>query len=59
MKYIKWILKSFVLALFFIFITNVIGMHINIYIPLNVWTILIVGIFRLPGIIMLIIFFLL
>ena len=59
MKYIKWILKSLALALLFIFITNVIGVYININIPINIWTILIVSIFRIPGIIILIIFFLL
>lgn len=59
MKYIKWILKSVIIALVLIFITNIIGVYININIPINVWTILIVSIFRVPGIIILIIFFLL
>jgi pro-sigmaK processing inhibitor BofA len=59
MKYIKWILKSIALALLFIFITNIIGVYININIPINIWTVLIVSIFRIPGIIILIIFFLL
>ena len=59
MKYIKWILESFIIALVLIFITNIIGVYININIPLNIWTILIVSIFRIPGIIVLIIFFLL
>lgn len=59
MKYIKWMLKSIVIALLLIFITNIIGVYININIPINIWTILIVSIFRIPGIIILIIFFLL
>ncbi len=59
MKYIKWILKSIVLALLMLFITNLIGTYININIPINVWTIILVAIFRIPGIIILIIFFLL
>jgi len=59
MKYLKWILKSIVLSLLFIFITNIIGVYINVNIPLNIWTILIVAVFRIPGIIVLIIFFLL
>lgn len=59
MKYIKWILKSIALALLFIFITNIIGVYINVNIPINIWTVLIVSIFRIPGIIILIIFFLL
>lgn len=59
MKYIKWMLKSIIIALLLIFITNIIGVYININIPINIWTILIVSIFRIPGIIILIIFFLL
>lgn len=59
MKYIKWILKSIAIALILIFITNILGVYININIPLNIWTILIVSLFRIPGIIILIIFFLL
>ena len=55
MKYIKWILKSIVLALSMLFITNLIGTYININIPVNVWTIILVAIFRIPGIIILII----
>lgn len=59
MKYIKWALKSLALGLLFIFITNIIGVYININIPINLWTVLIVSIFRIPGVIILIIFFLL
>ena len=59
MKYIKWLLKSIIIALVLIFITNIIGVYININIPINIWTIFIVSIFRVPGIIILIIFFLL
>lgn len=59
MKYIKWLLKSIIIALVLIFITNIIGVYININIPINIWTIFIVSIFRVPGIIFLIIFFLL
>lgn len=59
MKYIKWILKSIILALLMLFITNLIGTYININIPINLWTIILVAIFRIPGIIILIIFFLL
>ncbi len=59
MKYIKWILKSLILSLIYIFITNLIGVYININIPLNIYTIFFVAVFRIPGIIILIIFFLL
>ncbi len=59
MKFIKWLLKSVLLALLFLFLTNIIGRYVNINIPINLWTILTATIFRLPGVIILIIFFLL
>ncbi|MCI5938647.1 MAG: pro-sigmaK processing inhibitor BofA family protein [Bacilli bacterium] len=59
MKVIKWILKSIIISLLLLFVTNVLGTYINVNIPINIWTILIVGVFRIPGIIILIIFFLL
>lgn len=59
MKVIKWILKSSIISLLLLFVTNVLGTYINVNIPINIWTILIVGVFRVPGIIILIIFFLL
>lgn len=59
MKYIKWFIKSIILSLLLIFITNIIGVYININIPLNIWTILLVALFRVPGIVILIILFLL
>lgn len=59
MKVIKWVLKSIIISLLLLFVTNVLGTYININIPINIWTILIVGVFRVPGIIILIIFFLL
>lgn len=59
MKYLKWVIKSLFFSLLLIFATNLIGIYFNINIPLNFWTILITGIFRIPGIIILIIFFLL
>ena len=59
MKVIKWILKSIIISLLLLFVNNVLGTYINVNIPINIWTILIVGVFRIPGIIILIIFFLL
>lgn len=59
MKVIKWVLKSLIISLLLLFVTNVLGTYINVNIPINIWTILIVGVFRVPGIIILIIFFLL
>ncbi len=59
MKFIKWLLKSLIIALILLFITNIVGRYVNINIPINIWTISLVTIFRIPGIIILIIFFLL
>ncbi|MCK9471363.1 MAG: pro-sigmaK processing inhibitor BofA family protein [Bacilli bacterium] len=58
-KFLKWFFKSLFIALIIIFAINLLGSFININIPLNFWTILIITIFRLPGAIILIIFFLL
>ncbi|HHU55735.1 MAG TPA: hypothetical protein GXZ48_03470 [Acholeplasmataceae bacterium] len=56
---IKWLFKSLIIALIIIFSVNLIGSFFEINIPLNIWTLLIVTIFRIPGAIVLIIFFLL
>lgn len=59
MKFIKWLFKSILIALILIFVINILGVYIGINIPVNFWTIIIVGLFRLPGAIILIIFFML
>jgi len=59
MKFLKWLFKSFFLALLIIFSINILGSFININIPLNGWTFLIIFFLRLPGAIVLIIFFML
>lgn len=59
MKVFKWFMKSLVICLILLFVFNVIGAYINLNIPINIWTILITFFLRLPGIIVLTIFFLL
>ncbi len=59
MKFIKWLFKSIIIAFILLFVTNVVGRYLNINIPINIWTISLVTVFRIPGIIILIIFFLL
>lgn len=59
MKVFKWFMKSLVICLILLFVFNVIGAYINLNIPINFWTILITFFLRLPGIIVLTIFFLL
>ena len=55
MKYIKWFLKSLVFGIVFLFIFNLVGRFINLNIPINLITILIVGILRIPGAVILLV----
>lgn len=59
MKFMKWFAKSALIALIILFVCNFLGVYVGINIPINIWTILIVLLFRVPGAIVLIIFFLL
>lgn len=59
MRIVKWFIKSLVICLVLLFVFNVIGTYVNLNIPINIWTILITFFLRLPGIIVLTIFFLL
>lgn len=59
MKFIKWLIKSVVIALLLLFSINFVGSFINVNIPINIYTIIIVTLLRVPGIIGLVIFFLL
>ena len=58
MKFIKWLIKSVVIALLLLFSINFIGSFINVNIPINIYTIIIVTILRVPGVIGLVIFLL-
>ena len=59
MKFIKWLLKSIVFSLILLFVVNVIGRYLNINIPINIYTILILAVFRFRGAIGLLVFYLL
>ena len=56
LKLFKWTVKSLVISLALLFIFNVIGVHFNLNVPINIYTILIVGVLRLPGLAMILIF---
>lgn len=58
LKAIKWMIKSLLLGLIILFVFNFIGIYLNINIPINIWTILIVGILRIPGLVALLIYLL-
>ena len=59
LKLFKWIIKSIVIGLITLFVFNLIGSKINLNIPVNIYTITIVGALRLPGLAMILIFLIL
>lgn len=54
-KILKWVLKSLVFGIAITFVFNLLGVYINANIPFNVWTIIIVGTLKIPGLIILLI----
>ena len=58
LKTIKWIIESLLLGLVILFVFNLIGVYINVNIPINIFTILIVGFLRIPGLVAIIIYML-
>ncbi|MBR2138551.1 MAG: pro-sigmaK processing inhibitor BofA family protein [Bacilli bacterium] len=59
LKTIKWIIESVLLGLGLLFIFNLIGVYINVCIPINILTILIVSFLRIPGLVAIMIYMLL
>lgn len=59
LKFIKWLLKSVILGLAIVFIFNLIGVYFSLNVPVNIYTILIVGMLRIPGLVMILIFLIL
>jgi inhibitor of the pro-sigma K processing machinery len=57
-KMVKWIIESVLLGLGILFIFNLIGVYINVNIPINIFTVLIVGFLRIPGLVAVIIYML-
>ena len=56
MKYLKWILKSILFGIVALFVFNFIGQYFNLNIPVNVFTILIIGTLKIPGLVALLLF---
>lgn len=50
-KLITFLLKSFVIGLVSLFILNMVGQYFNLNIPINYFTIFLIGIFKIPGLI--------
>lgn len=57
-KALIWVVKSLCIGISLIFIYNIIGSFFNLNIPINVWTILIVSVLKLPGLASIIVYML-
>jgi len=49
LDFVKWILKSALFGIITLFLFNFLGSYVNLNIPVNILTILIIGTLRLPG----------
>lgn len=47
----KYMVKSLLIGIVTLFIFNFIGSYFNLNIPINIFTLLIVGILRIPGLV--------
>ncbi len=46
----KWLVKSLLIGVLIIFVFNFVGSYINLNIPVIIFTILIIGALRIPGV---------
>lgn len=58
-KTIKYIIKSIIIGVTTIILFNLVGQFIGLSIPFNILSIVLIGFFRLPGFIVLLIFLIL
>lgn len=56
LKNIMSIIKSFLLAPFILYIFNLMAIGLDIYIPINIVTVCIVGLLGIPGLVTLVLF---
>ena len=56
MKVVKYIAKSILFGILSLLIINIIGQFFNIRLPISILSIILIGFFRLPGLIALLIF---
>jgi len=54
-KNIKWVIKNILIGIIVLYVVNFLGIDFNIFLPINIITILIVGFLRIPGLIILLI----
>ena len=55
-QFFKWIVKTLLIGSVVIFIFNYLGSYINLNIPVNIYTILLIGALRLPGVAAILVF---
>ena len=55
-QFLKWIVKTLLIGSVVIFIFNYLGSYINLNIPVNIYTILLIGALRLPGVAAILVF---
>jgi hypothetical protein len=58
-KTIKYVIKSIVIGVTTIILFNLIGQFVGLSIPFNILSVVLIGFFRLPGFIVLLIFLIL
>lgn len=58
LKFLKWLIQSALFGIATVFVFNIVGSFINLNVPVNIYTLLIVGILRIPGLIIILIFLL-
>lgn len=51
LNFLKYMIKSLLIGIIVLFIFNFIGSYFNLNIPINIFTLLIVGILRIPGLV--------
>lgn len=51
LNFLKYTVKSLLIGIVVLFIFNFIGSYFNLNIPINIITLLIVGILRIPGLV--------
>lgn len=56
LSFTKWFFKCLLFGIVILFIFNFIGSYLNMNIPVNIFTILLIGILRIPGLVAILIF---
>ena len=58
-KFLKWLLQSFLFGIVILFVFNFVGSFFNLNVPINIYTLLIVGMLRIPGLAIILIYLIL